>query len=136
MKRSLLMWAAAAGLSIAAMPAHHSITGAYDTSREITIEGVVTRFQFINPHPFVTIAIAARGGEPQQWRLEMDNRSELVQIGMTGDTLKPGNRVVVTGSPGRKESQTLYIRRLDRPEDGFRYEQVGYEPRVRFPGKR
>jgi hypothetical protein len=105
-------------------------------SREITIEGVVTRFEFVNPHPFLTIAVAARGANSQQWRLEMDNRSELMQIGMTGETLKPGNRVVVTGSPGRSEPHTLYIRRLDRPEDGLRYEQVGAEPRIKLPEKK
>ena len=60
----------------------------------------------------------------------MDNRFELAGIGMTGDTLKPGDRVVVTGSLGRTEPRTLYIRRLDRPADGFRYEQVGSRPRV------
>jgi hypothetical protein len=132
MKRTLLTGVTLAGLSVGALAGHHSISGAYDTSREITLEGVVTRFQFINPHPFVTIAVVGRAGESQQWRLEMDNRFELVQIGMKSESLKPGDRVIVMGSPGRAESQTLYIRRLDRPEDGFRYEQIGYEPRVQF----
>ena len=60
----------------------------------------------------------------------MDNRFELADIGMTSETLKPGDRVVVTGSLGRTEPRTLYIRQLDRPADGFRYEQVGSRPRV------
>ena len=49
---------------------------------------------------------------------------------MTSETLKPGDRVVVTGSLGRTEPRTLYVRQLDRPADGFRYEQVGSRPRV------
>jgi hypothetical protein len=63
--------------------------------------------------------------------MEMDNRRELVDIGVTAETLKAGERVVATGSPGRSTAiQSLYIRRLDRPADGFRYEQLGYSPRV------
>ncbi len=61
----------------------------------------------------------------------MDNRSELAEIGMTSQTLKPGDRIVVTGNPARTKSQSLYIRKLDRPADGFRYEQVGSSPRIR-----
>ena len=114
--------------------AHHSLTGSYDTSREITIEGVVTQFQFVNPHPFVTISVEARNGEKQLWQLELDNRSELVQIGMNSGTLKRADRVVVTGSPGRGDAKTVYVRRLDRPVDGLRYEQIGSTPSIQIPG--
>jgi hypothetical protein len=109
--------------------AHHSIAAVYDSSRQLELEAVVAEFQFVNPHPFVIVTVEADGAQ-QSWRLEMDNRFELQGIGMTGETLKPGDRVVVTGSLGRNEPRTLYIRQLDRPADGFRYEQVGSRPRV------
>jgi hypothetical protein len=99
----------------------------------VKVEGVVAQFHFINPHPFVTIDVKNDSGRTQQWRLEMDNRFELSEIGMTAETLKPGDRVVVSGSPARSQSQSLYIRRLDRPADGFWYEQVGSSPRIRVP---
>jgi hypothetical protein len=109
--------------------AHHSIAAVYDSSRQQRIEGVVAEFQFVNPHPFVVVSVEADGGA-ESWRLEMDNRFELQAIGMTDETLQPGDRVIVTGSVGRTEPRRLYIRRLDRPADGFRYEQVGSRPRV------
>jgi hypothetical protein len=109
-----------------ATDAHHSISAVY-LSRQASVEGVVTEFQFVNPHPFVIVTVDD-GGE--SWRLEMDNRVELAGIGMTSETLKPGDRVVVTGSLARTEPRRLYIRQLDRPADGFRYEQVGSRPRV------
>jgi hypothetical protein len=126
-----ILWVAA-GIAIWVLPthAHHSIANAYDTRREVTIEGVVTQFHFISPHPVVTIDVQDGGGS-QPWLLEMDNRSELARIGMTGQTLKPADRVVVTGNPATGGRQSLYIRRLDRPADGFRYEQVGRSPRIR-----
>ena len=111
--------------------AHHSISGVYDDSQRQTIEGVVTRFQFVNPHPFVVTVVTDGNGVAQQWRLEMDNRHELVAIGVTSETLEQGDRIVVTGSPARRQARSLYIRRLDRPSDGFWYEQVGATPRIR-----
>ena len=122
-------------LSVIAAAAHHSISGVYDTSREVTIEGTVAQFHFVSPHPFVTVDVK-RGATSAQWRLEMDNRSELSEIGMTGETLKQGDQVVVIGSPGRTQTQSLYIRRLDRPADGFRYEQVGSSPRIQKSTKK
>ena len=128
-RKWILSMLAAVSVSAAAY-AHHSIAGVYDGSRELKVEGVVTLFQFINPHPFLTIDVATNGAPAQLWRLEMDNRSELTRIGMTDQTYKPGDRVVVTGSPGRSTPQTLYIRQLDRAADGFRYEQIGGTPRI------
>lgn len=119
----------AAVLAAGAAEAHHSISAVYDGARQVTVEGVVTSFEFVNPHPFLVIAVAGED-DPESWRLEMDNRFELAAIGVTGDTLKPGDAVIVTGSAGRTAPRTLYIRRLDRPADGFRYEQVGSRPRI------
>jgi hypothetical protein len=109
---------------------HHSIAGVYDQSREQTVDGVVTRFEFVNPHPFVWLDVPS-GGAAQPWRLELDNRRELTAIGFTESTLKPGDRVIVTGSMARSEPNRIYVRRLDRPSDGFGYEQVGTRPRLR-----
>jgi NADPH:quinone reductase-like Zn-dependent oxidoreductase len=102
----------------------------YDGSRRVTIEGTVAQFQLINPHPFLFIDVTDAKGQVQQWRLEMDNRFELVAIGVTATTFKPGDKVVVTGSLARVQPQGLYVWRLDRPADGFWYEQVGSSPRI------
>ena len=124
------MLGVAACLLLGAAPgAHHSISANYDDSRRTKVEGVVAEFQFVNPHPLVGLDVADEDGSIRRWRLEMDNRLELVQIGFARDTLKPGDALVVVGSPARGEALGLYIRRLDRPADGFWYEQVGASPR-------
>ncbi|MEP7308399.1 MAG: DUF6152 family protein [Acidobacteriota bacterium] len=135
MGRILLACATGIVLSGAAAGAHHSISGAYDSSRRLTIDGVVAQFQFVNPHPFVALDVLDPSGSAQRWKLEMDNRHELVDIGVTASTLRPGDRLVVTGSPARSQPQSLYVLRLDRPADGFAYEQVGNSPRIRTPAR-
>jgi hypothetical protein len=116
--------------------AHHSLTGSYDMGREVTLEGVVTAFQFVNPHPFITIAVESSKGAKEQWRGELDNRSELVDIGVTSGTFKSGDRVIIVGNPGHDKAAAVYVKRLDRPADGLKYEQVGTTPKIQIPNKR
>jgi Family of unknown function (DUF6152) len=131
MKQCAYWLVSALSLAATEMYAHHSIAGVYDSSQQVTIEGTITEFRFVNPHPFL-IAEVRQAGVVEAWKLEMDNRSELVDVGMTDKTLKPGERIIVTGSPIRSpQTHALYIRKLDRPADGFQYEQVGTSPRIR-----
>jgi hypothetical protein len=110
--------------------AHHAIGSIYDSSNPVKVEGVVVDFQFVNPHPFIVIETATEPSAREQWRLDMDNRYELVQVGMSASTFRKGDRVIATGGPARDKSRSLYVRRLDRPDDGFWYEQAGSSPRV------
>lgn len=113
-------------MASAAIRAHHSIAGMYDNSRPVTIDGVVTQFQFVSPHPFLDVRDTRTS---QTWRLEMDNRGELTAIGVDEGTFRPGDRLIVTGSPGRREGNRMYVERLERPADGFGYEQANSRPR-------
>ena len=112
------------------LSAHHSIAGVYDSSKSVTVSAVIVEFRFVNPHPFV-VAETVEAGGVRSWHLEMDNRNELAAIGMTAQTLRPGDRIVVTGSRSRTEERNLYIRKLVRESDGFEYEQVGTSPRIK-----
>src|SRR3954464_16098208 len=47
---SLRSWALTAPTGA---PAHHSIAGVYDSTASITLDGVVSAFHFVNPHPFI-----------------------------------------------------------------------------------
>jgi hypothetical protein len=124
--RAVLIALAGPGAALA----HHSISGVYDSARPVTVEGRVVEFQFVNPHPILLVAPAGTAPIDPPWRLEMDNRYELADIGVTAKTFKPGDRVIAIGSAARDASRSLYLMKLDRPADGLRYEQVGYSPRI------
>lgn len=113
--------------------AHHSISGMYDNAKQRTFEARIAEFQFVNPHPYVVVAadLDATGTE-QRYKLEMDNRHELVDIGIAADTFRTGDRVVVTGSVSRTDPHNLYLWRLDRAADGLHYEQIGFDPHVSY----
>ena len=117
---------------VAPAAAHHSIAGVYDSTRAVTIDGVVSAFHFVNPHPYVEIDVR-ESSATTRWRVELDNRYELAAVGMSAMTIRPGDRVVIVGSAARDGSRSLYARSLQRPSDGFLYEQVGFSPRVTLP---
>jgi len=131
--RFLAAGVVALAASAAAVSAHHSITAIYDSTKQLTVTGSVREFHFVNPHPWVGIDVTTAPGQVEPWRLELDNRFELVDVGMKADTLKPGDAVVARGSAGRNGVRSLYVRQLDRPADGLRYEQVGPSPRLTLP---
>ncbi len=130
MRAAVISWMVAmAGVPIAG---HHSLSE-YEASRQLTLTVVVREFHFVNPHPYL-VADTKVGSLSGTWRLELDNRFELVQIGMTASTISPGEQLLVTGRPGRDQKPILYVRELERPVDGFRYEQLSSSPRiVRLP---
>ena len=124
---------AAAVLVAAAVPAaaHHSISAVYDSRKPVTLTGSVREFQFVNPHPWIGLDVTGADGV-RQWRLELDNRWELVDVGMKADTFKPGDVIVATGSSGRDGARSVYVLRLDRAADGLHYEQRGQSPSLRY----
>jgi hypothetical protein len=122
------------GLSIAwaaVASAHHSFGSIYDSGRTVSFDGVVKEFLFVHPHPFLVVSVQGERGDAQTLRAEMDNRFELEDIGVDARTFKPGDRVRISGSPGRNEPQILYLWKLERPADGLLYEQIGSTPHLK-----
>ena len=135
MKRGVTASLVVAALLPAGAHAHHAIGAVYDSSQPVTLEGAITAFHYVNPHPFLEIQVLAADGQAESWRLEFDNLHELVAAGMNVKTFQVGDRITVTGSKSRDDSRSAYVRRLERRADGFLYEQVGSRPRVRNRGR-
>ena len=110
----------AALLSAATAYAHHSFAATYLVDKEITIEGELVQFMFRNPHSFVHVQAPDDQGQLQRWAVEWAAAGQLT--GIARDTLKPGDRVIITGNPGRTvEDHRLRMRSILRPKDGFKW---------------
>jgi hypothetical protein len=81
--------------------AHHGVAPHYDTSKLVTLEGVVSRFEFINPHAFVYIEVADVAGKKQVWSCEMASRSVLSRNGLTAESFKLGEPITIDGVAAR-----------------------------------
>ncbi len=119
--RSMLLTVVAATLAAGtAAFAHHSYSATYDVSQQVTLEGKLVQFVFKNPHSFVTVQAPDQKGVMQRWSVEWSGTGQLTNQGVTRETLKPGDEVVVLGNPSRVrgEFKALMVS-LKRPSDGF-----------------
>jgi hypothetical protein len=126
--RSGATWLALLATVATPVLGHHSLYGIYERSQDTALEGRVAEFRFINPHPVLVIEVGRDDGSRESWELEMDNRRELAGIGITAESFMPGERVVIKGSLALTREHAMYLWRLDRPADGFWYEQRGSTP--------
>ena len=129
MRRNILVFCVTAVLLGSAGPlfAHHSFTAAYDTSKRMEVEGVVTEFVWRNPHSFVRIAVTTEEGVTETWSLEWGSSSQLSaeQYPVTRTTLRAGDRIIVEGQPGRDPAvKRIRIFSITRPVDGWQWEGV------------
>ena len=100
--------------------AHHSFSATYDSANKVEIEGVMKEFVWRNPHSFMRIDVVDKSGETKTWALEWGSTNDLTQASITRTTLKPGDKLVVTGEPARDQSSLrLLITTINRPSDGF-----------------
>ena len=113
----LMVMVIAGGLSA---HAHHSFAATYDEARLVTIEGKLVQFLFRNPHSFVHLMAPDDTGQMQRWAVEWGGTAALGQQGVTRETLKPGDIVVITGSPGRNPTDfRVRMQSLRRTSDGY-----------------
>ena len=100
--------------------AHHSISATYDQTKEIKVEGRLVQFFYRNPHAFVHIEGPDANGKMQQWSIEWGGATQLAGQGVTRDSLKFGDEVVITGNPGRNATDhRMKMNTLYRKTDGF-----------------
>ena len=108
---------AAAGATVRA---HHSFAATYDESRTVKVEGRLVQFMFRNPHSFVHLMAPDDNGQEQRWAIEWGGAGQLAGQGVTRESLKPGDVVVITGNPGRNPADhRIRMLTLRRPSDGF-----------------
>ena len=102
--------------------AHHSFSATYDSNQKVELEGVVKEFVWRNPHSFMRIDVTDKDGTIKTWALEWGSTNDLTQAQITRTTLKPGDRLLVTGESARDNSSLrLLISSVKRPSDGFEW---------------
>jgi hypothetical protein len=102
--------------------AHHSFAATYFEDQKITIHGKLVQFLYRNPHSFVHVEAPDDKGQMQTWAVEWGAGGQLGRQGVTRETLKPGDDVIVVGNPGRNpDDHRLRMVSIERPSDGWKW---------------
>ena len=99
---------------------HHSFAATYLEDQSVTIEGQLVQFLLRNPHSFVHVMVKETDGSTVRYVVEWGSTAQLGGQGVTRDTLKIGDIVVITGNPGRNtEDHRIRLLQFRRPKDGW-----------------
>jgi hypothetical protein len=94
------------GFDAATAWSHHSDAGVY-AEEPITLQAVVVEFRMINPHTLIFVDVADENGRTAHWQIETGSVAQLTRRGWDKNTLKPGDRITVTGLPARDGAHLL-----------------------------
>ena len=128
MRRILIGTLVAVLAAASAAYAHHSYAATYDVTHEITIEGKIVQFVYRNPHSFVHVTATGENGASERWAVEWSGTTQLGSAGVTKDTLKIGDAVVIQARPSRVQGEfRALMLKLKRTSDGFTWGSPGQQ---------
>jgi len=129
MKRSLITALLLMGVMCVAGVAHHSGT-MFDSSKIVTIEGVVKKWELTNPHSWLWVEVKENDGKTSMWGFEAEGPSTLLRAGIKPSDFKNGTPLKITGNPMRNgQKQATWIDAV-RTSDGKKF-----NPRAGFAVK-
>ena len=115
--RALVLFALFAAATVVAY-AHHSFGAEFDSNKPIKMSGVVTRLEWTNPHVYLFIDVADKGGKAANWGFEMGPPHMLQKAGWKRNSLAIGEEVVIEGWLARDGSKHANARRVTRKSTG------------------
>jgi hypothetical protein len=110
--------AIALGLIVAAVPvfAHHSFAAEFDGNKKITLTGVVTKVDWVNPHAYLYVDVKGDDGAVINWAIETGAPNALYRQGWRKDDLKVGENVTLDAFLAKDGSHTAAAREVKLPD--------------------
>jgi hypothetical protein len=79
----------------------------FDSSREITVEGVITEIRWLNPHSRFRLDVKNAAGGTEEWLVEMGASNTMKRAGFPTDRFAVGDPLTVIGAAGRRDRAVL-----------------------------
>ena len=101
--------------------AHHSFAAEFDSSKQVTFTGKVTKVEWTNPHAFFYVDVKdEKTGETANWAAELNSPNSLMRLGWTRDSMKVDDVVTVQGSLAKDGSKLMNARSVVMTKTGQR----------------
>ncbi len=99
MSKKLWIAVAVAGFLMATGPllAHHAFSAEFDATAPVTLQGPITRVEWINPHAWIHVEVKKPDGKTETWMVEGGTPNTLQRRGISRDSIKIGTVIVVAG---------------------------------------
>jgi hypothetical protein len=104
--------------------AHHTVATVFDTEHVVKLQGRLAEVEWKNPHVVLHLDVTGPDGSLIAWTVETLNIRGLTSKGLTADSYRPGNTVVVTVCTAKDGTHHAVTQSIDRP-DGTMYLRMG-----------
>jgi uncharacterized protein DUF6152 len=81
----------------APLAAHHSFAAEFDAKAPVTLKGIVTQMDWVNPHSWIHLDVKNSDGTVTSWMIEGGTPNTLLRRGFTKNSLKAGTELTVEG---------------------------------------
>ncbi len=108
------MVALLAGVSSAV--AHHAFAAEFDANKPVSLKGVITKVELINPHAWIHLDVRNDDGTVTKWMIEGGTPNTLMRRGFTRDSVKVGTEIRVEGFQARNGAKRANGRDLVLPD--------------------
>jgi len=96
--------------------AHHAFSAEFDANKPVHFpDATVTKVQLINPHSWIFVDVKGSDGKVENWAIEAGSPNILMRRGITKDTVKAGQKIVVDGYQSKDGSLRANGRDLTLP---------------------
>ena len=92
--------------------AHHAVGAEYDADKTVTLEGILTKIEWTNPHSRLYLDVKEPDGTVVNWNLELAARSSLVRQGWTSKTVNIGDMLTIEGHLARSGVKMVSARSI------------------------
>lgn len=120
--RTKICLAVASAALLAALPlaAHHAVSAEFDASKVVTIKGVVSKVDWVNPHIFIYVDAKDDSGKVTTWRLQSLPPMFFKNSGLTKEKLLDGSEATVTLYPAKDGTDGFgFLLKLTYPDGHF-----------------
>ena len=119
MRVLLIIFVSAASL-VLAIPSlsHHSFSAEFDVGRPVEFTGTIIRVEWTNPHAWLFLVTDDGEGNLENWDVELLGINTLMRRGLTRDSIKPGDRLVIRGFGARDGTTTANASFVSREDTG------------------
>jgi hypothetical protein len=117
-----LALAAAALALFCALPsfAHHAVSAEFNAEKVVTLKGVVSKVDWVNPHIFLYFDVKDESGKVTTWRLQSLPPLFFKGSGLTKDKLLDGSEATITAYPAKDGTDDFgFLLKLTYPDGHF-----------------
>lgn len=108
---ALLMTVALAAAAVPVL-AHHSLAAQFDEGQPVTLNGVITKVEWVNPHVYLHVDVADSSGKVSAWEVETFPPTTLRRGGLTKESLGLGQKVTLLAFRARNGSPLAFLRKI------------------------